>query len=52
MPTVCDCVDQDWSGAAKARGSGETGGDSPPLRDQVHQALGQLIKQRRVYYTG
>ncbi len=58
--TVCESVESDWSGAHRVQQqqqqqvSSPTGAESPavPLKDQVHQALGQLIKQRRVYYTG
>eukprot|EP00095_Tigriopus_kingsejongensis_P006000 maker-scaffold505_size153196-snap-gene-0.19 protein:Tk06000 transcript:maker-scaffold505_size153196-snap-gene-0.19-mRNA-1 annotation:"AGAP006598-PA" len=42
MITLCDAVEQDWSGANQ----------NLHLKDSVHAALGQLIKQRKVYYTG
>ena len=47
MNTIIDAVNQDWSSLVsrlKINGS--------ELRDSVHAALGALIKQRKVYYTG
>ncbi len=41
MNALCDAVESDFAGVP-----------SGPLRESVHSALGQLIKQRRVYYTG
>ena len=48
MKTIIESVNVDWSSLVnrmKSDGSGE-------LRDNVHSALGSLIKQRKVYYTG
>jgi len=45
MDSVCTAVEADWSGQQHQR-SGQS------LRESVHAALGLLIKQRRVYYTG
>ena len=42
MTTLCEAVEQDWSGAHRL----------DHLKESVHAALGHLIKQRRVYYTG
>lgn len=53
ISTVCDSVESDWSGAhSRTAQQDQQQQDQQSLRDQVHQALGQLIKQRRVYYTG
>ena len=41
MSVVCESVERDWSGAHRL----------DHLREAVHSALGQLIRQRRVYYT-
>ncbi len=41
MSTVCESVEQDWSGVHRLN----------HLQESVHSALGQLIRQRRVYYT-
>ena len=43
MTTLCDAVEKDWSGAHRLESQ---------LKESVHSALGQLIKLRRVYYTG
>lgn len=43
MDTLCEAVKNDWAGVVSSTES---------LREAVHSALGQLIKQRRVYYTG
>ena len=50
MSSVCSAVETDWSGASRI----VTDPTDPTrnLRDSVHAALGQLIKARRVYYTG
>ena len=42
MNTLCESVEKDWSGASRIE----------HLKESVHSALGQLIKQRKVYYTG
>lgn len=42
MATLCEAVEHDWSGANQ----------NEHLKDSIHAALGQLIKQRKVYYTG
>lgn len=43
MTALCDAVGKDWSGAHRLESQ---------LKESVHSALGQLIKLRRVYYTG
>ena len=43
MTALCDAVEKDWSGANRLEAQ---------LKESVHSALGQLIKLRRVYYTG
>ena len=53
MDSMCQSVEQDWSGS----GGGLIGrllidGGKSNLKDTVHGALGNLIKQRKVYYTG
>ena len=58
MNTILDSVQQDWSSLVhrlKVDGSSNEGGNhsgGEDLRDKVHSALGALIKQRKVYYTG
>jgi hypothetical protein len=46
MNVLCEEVERDWSGSSAFKAS------SGNLRDSVHAALGRLIKQRKVYYTG
>ena len=56
MNTILDSVQQDWSSLVhrlQVDGSNDGGNhSSEDLRDKVHSALGALIKQRKVYYTG
>ena len=47
MNTIIEAVHEDWSSLVN-RIKNET----PDLKDAVHSALGALIKQRKVYYTG
>ena len=47
MNTIIEAVHEDWSSLVN-RIKNET----PDLKDAVHCALGALIKQRKVYYTG
>jgi hypothetical protein len=59
MTTIINAVNQDWSSlvtrmklnSAAANVNGDIN-DAEALRDNVHSALGALIKQRKVYYTG
>ena len=51
MSSVCSAVESDWSGASRINGD-NNGDEGKTLRDSVHAALGNLIKARRVYYTG
>uniref|UniRef100_A0A0K2T0G6 Putative LOC100650169 [Bombus terrestris] n=1 Tax=Lepeophtheirus salmonis TaxID=72036 RepID=A0A0K2T0G6_LEPSM len=39
---LCSIVESDWAGSSRTEN----------LRETIHSTLGQLIKQRRVYYTG
>ena len=47
MNTIIEAVHQDWSSLVN-RIKNET----PELEKAVHSALGALIKQRKIYYTG
>ena len=47
MNTIIDAVNQDWSTLVSRMKL-----QDDELRDSVHSALGALIKQRKVYYTG
>ena len=50
MNTIIEAVNQDW--ATLVNRMKLSGGGESELRDNVHSALGALIKQRKVYYTG
>ena len=49
MNTIINAVNQDWSTLVNRMRLSD--GESE-LRENVHSALGALIKQRKVYYTG
>lgn len=51
MTILCEAVERDWSGAQNGHASSTVDGANH-LKESVHAALGQLIKQRKVYYTG
>ena len=51
MNTILEAVNQDWASLVHRLRVDENNHNSD-LRDNVHSALGALIKQRKVYYTG
>ena len=44
MNSLCEAIESDWSGAHRI--------EPGSVKEAVHAALGQLIKLRKVYYTG
>lgn len=52
MNTIIEAVNQDWATLVNRIKHQFNQGQSADLRDNVHSALGALIKQRKVYYTG
>ena len=50
MGTILDSVQNDWASLVARLKADSL--DENYLRDSVHSALGALIKQRKVYYTG
>ena len=49
IDSICRLVEQDWSSGVISRILTE--GGKANLHDTVHAALGNLIKQRKLYYT-
>ena len=49
MNTIIEAVNSDWATLVSRM---KLNGNEAELRDNVHSALGALIKQRKVYYTG
>ena len=48
MELLCKTVEREWNGVAPfCRTNGHD-----TLRETIHQSLGGLIKQRKIYYTG
>jgi hypothetical protein len=48
MELLCKTVEREWNGVAPfCRTNG-----LDTLRETIHQSLGGLIKQRKIYYTG
>ena len=52
MATLIASVKTEWPGAASTHAKGSKGSNETSLKDSIHATLGQLIKSRRVYYTG
>ena len=50
IDSICQLVEREWSSGVISRILMEGGKEN--LRDTVHAALGNLIKARKVYYTG
>ena len=50
MGTILESVQNDWASLVQRLKADSL--DENYLRDSVHSALGALIKQRKVYYTG